>query len=147
MKIGFEIGSMKIHRFEYDDDIQAGEEVLMELGVEFGSDNKNNSVGCKIRIHFFEKDKTLVKLIFSCGFKIDSQSWNDYLNKEKNALQLPLDFLRHIAALTYTTARGVLFMQFHGASRFKMTLPVVNFNEFISEAPEIPVELNHLPEG
>ena len=135
--IGFQISDMQIHQFEFDNEIEPEKGIKMELGVRFGSDPEKKAIGCKLRIQFLGKVKPVLELTFSCGFLIEPSEWETHVDKDRELLNLPLEFLRHIAALTYTTSRGVLFAKSERTKFANLVLPVVNFVEFITEAPQI----------
>ena len=91
----------------------------------------NKQVGIFASFEFKQKGRTIMKIVVSCHFEIDSNVWNGFLGR--NQVQLPLDFSTNLLAITAGTTRGILSSKTEHTPFSNFILPLLNLHGMIEE--------------
>jgi hypothetical protein len=112
-----------------------------EVGVQLGFATLENQkiVEVNTRIVFELKNNPVLLIAVSCFFEI--QAWDNYYNKDANALVVPKNVAQHFAVLTIGTTRGVLHAKTEGLVMNTLIIPTINVTELVPKDIVIsPVE-------
>ncbi len=129
--IQFRMRQIKVEQFAILSDIQVENVNKLSLDTELAVSivPEIHSISMSIRFAFKEKDNLFMVLEVRCIFEVSDESWEE-LNKS-GSLELPDDFLGHMAMHTVGTARGILFCKTEGTKYASIILPPLNVLELI----------------
>lgn len=109
-----------------------GPEMGLSNTLSFWFDEKRNQLFCRFGITVsVPADTQLVKAEISCGFEI-SEDTLKALSKKDNIV-FPVEMLGHVASLSYSTLRGVVFSRLEGTSLQNLVLPLQNIYPNITQ--------------
>jgi len=109
------------------------ENVSIETGYGFGINPEDHSVGVNFSILFKCQENPFIILKISCGFDVDPQAFEKFVDKENHKLVLFKGFLTHLAVLTIGTARGILHAKLEKSGFEQFILPTLNISDMIKE--------------
>lgn len=112
------------------------EDVQVSQAFNFSFDSDTHQVGIAPRYEFFQTSPFMIVEVL-CIFTIDSQSWNSWMNTNKEILVIPKNIATHMAVLSVGTARGVLHAKTEGSYFNIFVLPTWNLSSIIKENLEI----------
>ena len=107
------------------------ESIQISVEIDFGIDDKNKFIACYTKFQFLTNDSPFIILHVSCEFEVDQNAWNQFIDVEKNKIDFPLGFARHLAVITTGTARGILHAKTEGTKFNIYFLPTINVNEAV----------------
>jgi hypothetical protein len=134
LQIGFAIQGIKTEQFallEANYNLKKEPDLVTEL--QFKLDQTNKQIGVYIGFEFIQTKKVFMKIVVSCHFKIQEESWNTNLIKKGNKQIVPKILLAHLAMITVGTSRGILFAKTEGTEFAKFIIPTINVAEMIPE--------------
>ena len=100
--------------------------------VNFRFDPEGYQLFCKFSIFLESLAKDpLVKAELLCGFTVKKETIES-LTKD-GAIVFPVEMLGHIASLTYSTLRGVLYRELENTPLQGLVLPLQNIYPFITQ--------------
>lgn len=107
-------------------------EIGIKLKFQFSANkmSKTISVFSKFTFHFEEKEFIIIE--GGCYFTIHSKDWNALLNDDKSELNVPKDFLCHLATLTVGTTRGILHANTESTCFNDFHLPIINLDNIVT---------------
>jgi hypothetical protein len=137
-KVGFELQGIKIEQFAIiDENFSHKKPVELDSQLQFKFDQKQSLIGVEIGFEYIQSKKRLLKIVVSCHFKIEPESWQTFLGIQKDKLVVPKGFLAHLAMITVGTARGVLHVKAESTPFAMFILPAINVVEMIPNDAEI----------
>ena len=126
--ITYALSHIKTEQFALlEENYSAKKQINLGTGLQFKIDTKNHMIGSFVGVTFEQGKKSFLKIEVSCHFKIEEESWKNHINQKTSVINLPKDFLIHIAMFTFGTLRGILFAKTEGT----------NFNRFILPAMDV----------
>jgi hypothetical protein len=108
-------------------------EAELATEIQFKLDQTNKQIGVFLGFEFLQRKKVFLKIVVSCHFKIQEESWNTNIILKENKLIVPKDLLAHLAMITVGTSRGILFAKTEGTVFAKFIIPTINVAEMIPE--------------
>lgn len=137
-KVGFELQGIKTEQFAIlDENFNHKKPVDLNSQLQFKFDQKQSLIGVEIGFEYIQSKKRLLKIVVSCHFKIEADSWQTFLETQKGKLVIPKGFLAHLAMITVGTTRGVLHVKSESTPFAMFILPAINVLEMISDDAEI----------
>lgn len=129
--IQFRMRQIKVEQFAILSDIQIEniDKLSLDTAMSVSIASEIHSISVSVRFVFKEKNIQFMILEVRCIFEVSDRSWED-LNKT-GSLELPDDFLGHMAMHTVGTARGILFCKTEGTKYSSIILPPLNVMELI----------------
>lgn len=109
------------------------EKTHLNLNISFTADEENEQVACFLEIKYVQNETPFLVLETGCHFKIESEAWEVFFDKNDNTLRLPRSFAAHLLMLNIGTARGILHSKTETTSFNKFLLPTINVNKLIIE--------------
>ena len=101
--------------------------------LEFKLDEINKQIGIFFDVEFVQGKKVFIKIIVSCHFMIDEESWKKMESSKDFKIIISRDFLTHICMITVGTARGVLFAKTEGTEFSNYIIPTIDLTLMITE--------------
>ena len=142
LKVGFGLQAIKTEQFAIlDDNFSNKKSVELGSQLQFKFDQKNNLIGVEVGFEYVQSKKVLLKIVVSCHFKIETDSWQSFLANQEGKLVVPKDFLAHLAMISIGTARGVLHAKTESTEFSKFIIPTLNVNEMIPDDAVIELVL------
>lgn len=133
-KVGFILQGIKCEQFAVlEENFSPKKETQLGTQLELKLDQTNKQIGVFFGLEFVQSKKTILKIVVSCHFKIKDESWNNFMQKDEPKLIVPKGFLAHLATITVSTTRGVLFAKTEGTKFAKFLVPLLNVTEIINE--------------
>lgn len=133
-KVGFNLQGLKCEQFAVlEENFTAKKEIQLGTQLELKLDQTNRQIGVFFRLEFIQTKKTFLKIVVSCHFKILEESWNKFINENGSELIVPKGFMAHLATITVSTTRGVLYAKTEGTQFSKFLIPLLNVTEMITE--------------
>jgi hypothetical protein len=132
--VGFELQGIKTEQFALlEENFNSKKEVGLGIELQFKLDQTNNQIGVFLGFEFLQTKKVFIKIVVSCHFKIEDDSWNTFLNLKKGKVIIPKGLLAHLAMITTGTSRGILFAKTESTQFSKFIIPTLNVTEMITE--------------
>lgn len=110
-----------------------GEEVGISTGYNFGLDNENHAVAVLLDLALECKEIPFVILKIRMEFDVMPDAFEKFKNKKSKVITIPKGFLTHLAAMTVSTARGILHAKLEGTDFDFLLLPALNVSEILQE--------------
>ncbi|WP_421889763.1 hypothetical protein [Marinoscillum sp.] len=133
-QISFKIKSITTREFAtiksaYND----GEEIGIGTGFNFGVDSDNHAVAVLLDLTFECNETPFVILKISMEFDVLPEEFESFNNKKSKGIVIPKGFLTHLAAMTVSTARGILYEKLKDSNFDYLLLPALNVSEILTE--------------
>lgn len=133
-QVGFVLQAIKTEQFAIlDENFNQKKPVELDSQLQFKFDQRKNLIGVEIGFEYFQAKKVLLKIVVSCHFKIEVESWQSFLAIHGGKMVVPKGFLAHLAMITVGTARGVLHAKTESTFFSKFIIPAINVVEMISD--------------
>ncbi|RPH32687.1 MAG: hypothetical protein EHM93_08180 [Bacteroidales bacterium] len=133
-QIGFALLGIKTEQFAvFEENYNPKQETGLGLEIQYKINKSNNQIGVFLGFEFIQSKKVFIKVIVSCHFKIEENSWKSFLQEKETKLVVPRGFLEHLAMIATGTTRGVLFAKTEGTEFSKFIIPTLNVAKMIKE--------------
>lgn len=133
-KVGFSFQGIKCEQFAIlEENFSPKKEIQLGSQLELKLDQANKQIGVFFGIEYIQSKKTFLKIVVSCHFIIQDESWNKFVQKDEPILIVPKGFIAHLATITVSTTRGVHYAKTEGTQFSKFMVPLVNVTEIITE--------------
>ena len=133
-QVGFALQGIKTEQFAvFEENYAPKKETGLDTEFQFKFDQKNKQIGVFLGFEFIQGKKVFLKILVSCHFKTEENSWANFIQKENSKLVVPKGFLAHLAMITTGTTRGVLFAKTEATPFSKFIVPTLNEAEMIKE--------------
>jgi len=131
-KIGFSLKKVTTEQFAIiESAFSDGEDVQFSVNSKYGINEKDKMVAVFVSPAFYQNKTPFLVLEIACHFKIVEEAWNDFMNKDKTKITLPVGFIRHLIMLTIGTARGVLHSKTENTTFNDFLLPTINVTDIV----------------
>jgi hypothetical protein len=132
--LGFIIQGIKTEQFAiFEKNFADKKEAGLGTELQFKIDQQNKNIGVFIDFEFVQGKKVFLKIVVSCHFKIEDNSWDTFINLKKKKVIVPKKLLTHLAMITTGTSRGILFAKTESTQFSKFIIPTLNVTEMITE--------------
>lgn len=132
--IGFLLEGIKTEQFAiFKENYTLNEEIELKTEFEFKLDQNNKKIGVFVNFEFLQNAKTFIKIVTSCHFKINDDSWKNFIDKKDNQFIISKGFITHLAMISVGTTRGILYAKTEGTDFAKFIIPTINLSELILE--------------
>lgn len=133
-QIHFSFQGIKIEQFAvFEENYQPKKENGVAVQIEFKLNHAIKQIGVFLSLDFEHGKKKFLKISVSCHFKIEEDSWGYFLQEDNTRIVIPKLFVSHIAMLTVSTTRGVLFAKTEGTLCSQFIVPLINVTEIITQ--------------
>lgn len=133
-KIGFALNNITTEQFAViESAFTEGSVVDLKAGLKFGISKDKKIISVLFSTKFIQEKSPFLIIEVGCHFKIIDETWDDFLNKDKNELTAPKGFISHLAMLTIGTARGVLHSKTENTSFNNFLLPTINVTDLVKK--------------
>jgi hypothetical protein len=134
-QISFSFKGIKVEQFALLEESYGPKKAEVKLGTElqFKVEQANKQIGVFASFEFSQTKNAFLKIVVSCHFKIQEDSWMGLSKLNEHKITIPKGFLVHLAMLTVSTSRGVLFAKTEGTVFSKFIIPTVDVTKTISE--------------
>lgn len=130
--VGFLLKRIHTEQFAlFEENFNEDTKVNFNIQIQFKLDRQNKMIGIFTGFTFEQEQKPFLKIEISCHFKIDENSWNNFIEDKKAKIIIPKGFLAHLTMISVGTARGVLFAKTEGSSFSNFIIPAINVVEII----------------
>ena len=134
LKVGFALHGIKTEQFAIlEENYSSKKDVQLATNLQFKLDQSSQQIGVFLGFEFVQGKSIFIKILVSCHFKINDESWSGFIDSKKNKLVVSKGFLAHIAMITMGTIRGVLFAKTEGTPLSKYIIPTMNVTELVNE--------------
>lgn len=141
-KVGFNLQGIKCEQFAIlEENFSPKKEIQLGSQLELKFDQTNKQIGVYFGIDYIQTKKIFLKIVVSCHFKILDESWNQFIQKDEPKLIVPKGFMAHLATITVSTTRGILYAKTEGTQFSKFLVPLLNVTEMITE--DVTFNLNN----
>lgn len=138
--IKFALRKITTLQFATVDSVQVQLDTInLNYGFGFGLNEENKIVGCSVKFEFFSNSNLFIVINVLCDFAIEPESWESFIDKEKNVMVLPISIATHLATLTVGTARGILHAKTENTDFNKYFIPTINVTDSLKEDVVIPL--------
>lgn len=110
-----------------------GEEIGISTGFNFGVDNESHAIAALLDLTFEYNEIPFVILKIRMDFEVMPDAFEKLKNRKSKVITFPKGFLTHIAAMTVSTARGILHAKLEGTDFDFLLLPALNVSEILKE--------------
>ena len=134
--IGFLLEGIKTEQFAvFKENYTLNENIGLSTEFEFKLDQNNKKIGVFVNFEFLQNTKTFIKIVVSCHFKINDDSWRSFIDKKvsDNQFIISKGFITHLAMISVGTTRGILYAKTEGTDFAKFIIPTINLSELILE--------------
>lgn len=133
-QIGFALQGIKTEQFAvFEENYSPKKETNLHTELQFKLDQTNHQIAAFLGFEFKQSKKVFIKILVSCHFRIQEESWNNFKQQKENQLIIPKSLLTHLAIITTGTTRGILFAKTEGTVFSNFIVPTININEIIKK--------------
>ena len=133
-KVGFALQGIKTEQFAvFQENHNPKKEVSLTTEIQFKLDQTNKQIGVFLGFEFLQAKKVFIKILVSCHFTIQDESWNSFIRTKDSKLIVPKGFIAHLAMIATGTTSGVLFAKTEGSPFSKFIIPTLNVTEMITQ--------------
>lgn len=135
IQVGFGLEGIKTEQFaivEENYNPKKEKEIGLATELQFKLDQKNKKIAVFLGFEFGQPKKVFLKILVSCHFSIQEDSFKKFIQKKEAKIIVPKGFLAHIAMITTGTSRGILFDKTDGSPYAKFIVPMLNVKEMIT---------------
>lgn len=138
LPISFRIVSIEERQFSTFDipDVDAGK-ITQKTGFAFGTDPQKRVIICGCNYTLLVNEQPFITIHLLCFFKVVEKAWNEKLIKEEKVI-LSKEFANHLASVTASTTRGVLFANTKNTIHRKYLMALIDTTKNIKEDISIP---------
>lgn len=134
INIGFILEAIKIEQFAVlHEKHNENSDSTLAASVQFMVDHLNRKVGVFLQFQFIQNEEIFIKLVTSCHFGFNEETWAQYYKIEQNQVIVPKEVLAHLTMITTGTSRGILFAKTEASIFSKYMIPTLNVQEMIPE--------------
>lgn len=130
----YRFSSIHLDQFAvFEDAFSAGCEMSLSSNLNFRFDENSNQLICSFGVQVaMNPGDTVLKAEVSCGFEVREDSLAA-LTKDDSVV-FPTDMLGHVASLSYSTLRGIVYVKLDGTKLQDMVLPLQNIYPNITQS-------------
>lgn len=130
--VGFILHGIKTEQFAvFEENYSPKKETALNTQLQFRLNRENRQIGSFLGLEFVQGKKVFMKIVVSCHFRIQEDSWQSFLKPQKALIIVPKGFLAHLAMITTGTSRGILFEKTQGSVFAKFIVPTLNVVDMI----------------
>ena len=133
LELYYRFSSIHLDQFAfYEEAFQVDGEKSLSSNLNFQFDEKSNQLTCRFGVQISMNPGDLVlKADVSCGFEVREDSLAS-LTKD-DAIVFPAEMLGHVASLSYSTLRGIVYTKLEGTKLHDLVLPLQNIYPNITQ--------------
>jgi len=115
----------------FEENFVSAEKIKIKTNLRYGVDETDKLISCFLDVVYECDSKPFLKIEAGCHFILSDKSWAELSSDD--AINLPKDFVRHLAVLTVGTVRGILHTKTEGTDFNKYLLPTINLTNIIKD--------------
>ncbi len=134
VNVGFSLKSIATEQFAIiEESFKDKSDINIRTDIEFGIDKEKKAARVQLKINFLCAEQPFMVLELATYFNISPESFEAFLNEDRNILTLPAGFARHLGVITVGTARGILHDKTENTEFNKFFLPTINLVDLVKE--------------
>lgn len=87
-----------------------------------------SNLRCIVHLELKQKKDVILLIEVETYFSLTKDSWDKI---EDNKYKLPADFIRHLALLSFSTVRGIVYSKTQDSESRKIILPSIDVNQIV----------------
>ncbi|NCC19277.1 MAG: hypothetical protein EOM29_10100 [Bacteroidia bacterium] len=87
-----------------------------------------SNLRCIVHLELKQKKDIILLIEVETYFSLTKDSWDKI---EDNKYKLPADFIRHLALLSFSTVRGIVYSKTQDSESRKIILPSIDVNQIV----------------
>mgnify|MGYP007060748098 CR=1 FL=1 len=96
-QINFALTAIKTEQFAiFEENFEQKNESGFSTELQFKLNHINKQIGVFLGFEFFQNEKIFLKIQVSCNFKIQEQSWDNFIHENKSDIVIPKNFMAHL---------------------------------------------------
>ena len=132
--IQFAFQGIKVEQFAvFEENYKPKNENGIAIQVDFKLNQAIKQIGIFLSLDFEHGKQKFLKISVSCHFKIEDDSWKNFVQQDNTKIVIPKNFIVHLVMLTVSTTRGVLFANTEGTFCSQVIVPLINVSEMITQ--------------
>ena len=133
MELYYRFSSIHLDQFAvFEDAFRVGDEMSLSNNLNFKFDEKSSHLTCCFGVQVsMNPGDTVLKADVSCGFDLRDDSLAS-LTKD-DTIVFPGEMLGHVASLSYSTLRGIVYSKLEGTRLHGLVLPLQNIYPNITQ--------------
>jgi hypothetical protein len=112
----------------------------LSTSLQFKLDQTHKQIGVFATFKFIQNKKIFIKIEVSCHFKIEDETWNNFIEIDNSKVVFSRFSLAYFAMITIGTTRGILFSKTEGTIFSKFIIPIVDVIDEIEEDVSFDLE-------
>lgn len=125
----FRMDQIKVEQFAILENKLPQDNIGFSAELTHAVSKEDNVIAVRLKVSFTSKEKLLLVCVVSCIFKVEPDSWQEWI--QENKVVVPRGFMAHLAMHTFGTARGILFAKTEGTPYQQLILPPTNVDTMI----------------
>lgn len=132
-QIQFGFAKIETTRFSLNKALYDKDTVIsFQSNIGFGIIPEHQILGISLGFQFLHQEKQpFLDLELAFDFKIEEQSWKNFIDKNNVQICFPLKFATHLAVIVVGTARGVMHERIGNSELGKFIIPPVDLTQLI----------------
>jgi len=115
------------------------QEIELHSDINYGFNEQYRIISCTCRFELSINKNPFLIIVVTCEFQIEENTWNNFIDKEKNSVVFPEGFLSHLSVITIGTTRGVLHAKTENTRFNQYFLPTINLTDFVRNNVSFPL--------
>jgi len=122
---------------KFAENVKTDLQINLDISSEVNADADHSVIRYKILLEIQQKKKTFLLIEIECYFLLTKDSWEKV---DDNKYKLPIDFIRHLALLSISTIRGIVYAKTEDSKLKGIILPSIDVSKLVIE--DYIVEIN-----
>jgi hypothetical protein len=133
VELYYRFSSIHLDQFAvFEDSFKAGDEMSLSNTLNYWFDENCNQLICGFGVQVARHQGDIVlKADVSCGFEVREDTLKALTRDD--AIVFPAEMLGHVASLSYSTLRGIVFSRLEGTAMHDLVLPLQNIYSNINQ--------------
>ena len=133
LELYYRFSSIHLDQFAvFEDAVRIDGEKSLSNNLNFQFDEKSNQLICRFEVQVtMNPGDPVLNADVSCGFELREDSLASLTNDD--AIVFPAEMLGHIASLSYSTLRGIVYTKLEGTKLHDLVLPLQNIYPNITQ--------------
>ena len=116
------------------------DEIRIQHTIRFARSDERKWIGAFGRLEFIQNDNPFIIIDIGAHFELTVESWELILDTKNLSLMMPQNFAIHLAAIAFSSARGVLHDKLEKTPFNMFFIPLLDLTKIIQGDVEIGFE-------
>tara|TARA_R110002124_G_scaffold188267_1_gene355428 strand:+ start:2117 stop:2542 length:426 start_codon:yes stop_codon:yes gene_type:complete len=131
-KVPFQISQVSVDQFAtFPLPITESKQVNFDMNMSLSINDEKRVVYCSFNVTMKLEGETIITILVTCGYSIESKSWEAFASQSKtnNDVPIPFKFMKDIADQTLATVRGVLYAKTENTKYSTFLIPIFDLKD------------------